>query len=75
MTKVNKEKHDETNSFDHSSNSLFGEIYTLESAYSKQGGYGMAQIISVICLSVIRNSGNPFFNVFSMLTMEQRYFC
>jgi hypothetical protein len=58
------------NSFESSANSLLGEIYTLDTAYKKLGGYSTAQIISVINCAVIRNSGNPYFNVFAMLSME-----
>jgi hypothetical protein len=62
-------------SFESSANSLISDIYTLDTAYKKLGGYGTAQIISIINCAVIRNSGNAFFNVFAMLSLEQRYLC
>ena len=42
----------------------------MDTAYQKIGGFGTAQKLALVCLTVTRNSGLVFVYLFGLLTME-----
>jgi len=46
------------------------EIFDLDTAFQRIGGFGCAQKLAAVFLTVIRNAGLLFVYMFSILTME-----
>jgi hypothetical protein len=46
------------------------EIFDLDTAFRRIGGFGCAQKLAAVFLTVIRNAGLLFVYMFSILTME-----
>ena len=50
-------------------------MMTLDNAFERAGGFKTAQLLSLLNLSNVRNSGSVFLYMFAILVMEQKYEC
>jgi hypothetical protein len=61
--------------YDSRQNLIDRPSYTIDSAFKATGGFGRFQMLALMALTVIRNSGMYLYYGFGFLTLEQSYLC
>ena len=75
MLKASVDDDYQNNSADNNDGSENLKTFTLNSAYSQIGGFGITQFISTICLTIIRNFGSVNVLMFGLSTVTMQYVC